>query len=229
MDTGQRRQVLIYLVMIGLNLLVLPRWFSPGRFGLGTRLVFIGVQALLIALCAWQISRVMGVNPFSKLKHPVYIPYQGSDDEEPEIADTPPMLTLAEDPEPPYGEFMATPRTAADLRIAVQRYYDALDQDDLDAVLEGFSGDVLYRRPGYDTIVGIDQLRSYYAEERRLAPGRHLLRDVLVEENRVAAHGAYEGRTVDGEQTAVGFAAFFVFDANGRISEHTTFFFIPAV
>lgn len=124
---------------------------------------------------------------------------------------------------------MSTSRTPDDLRRAVQRYYEALDADDLEAVLEVFSGDVLYRRPGYDPIVGVDQLRGYYTSDRKLALGRHLVRDVLVDGQRAAAHGMYEGRLKGGDRTAVGFAAFFVFDGNGRVAEHTTYFFSPAV
>lgn len=130
---------------------------------------------------------------------------------------------------PPYGMAMSTSRTPDDYRRAVQRYYDALDRDDLEAVLEGFSGDVLYRRPGYEVIAGMDRLRSYYTGDRKLAAGRHLVRDVVVEGQRAAAHGMYEGQLKDGERTAVGFAAFFSFDGNGRIAEHTTYFFTPAV
>ncbi len=128
--------------------------------------------------------------------------------------------------EAPYGSGMSTPE---DYRRAVQRYYDSLDADDLESVLDCFSGEVLYRRPGYEPIVGMDQLRAYYAGGRKLAPGRHLVRDVVVEGQRAAAHGMYEGETKDGARTAVGFAAFFAFDGHGRVAEHTTYFFTPAV
>ncbi|QQS01390.1 MAG: nuclear transport factor 2 family protein [Austwickia sp.] len=124
---------------------------------------------------------------------------------------------------------MSSQRTPDDPRKTVQRYYDALDRDDLEAVLELFSGDVLYRRPGYEVIAGMDRLRDYYSGDRKLAAGRHLVRDVLVEGQKAAAHGMYEGQLKDGDRTAMGFAAFFSFDMNGRIAEHTTYFFTPAV
>lgn len=115
------------------------------------------------------------------------------------------------------------------LRAAVEGYYDAMDRDDIDAVLAFFGGDVLYRRPGYDRIAGMDALRQYYASGRKLAAGRHVLTSIVVEGPRVAANGTFEGQLRDGRQTSVGFAAFFVFDANGRAIEHTTYFFVPAV
>ncbi|GMA38506.1 nuclear transport factor 2 family protein [Mobilicoccus caccae] len=115
------------------------------------------------------------------------------------------------------------------LRQAVQGYYDALDRNDVDEVLSDFSGDVLYRRPGYDPIVGLKGLREYYTGSRKLAAGRHVLRAMVVEDNNVAAHGMWEGDLKDGGRTSMGFAAFFSFDSAGRITEHTTYFFTPAV
>lgn len=120
-------------------------------------------------------------------------------------------------------------RTPELLRAAVHGYYEAMDRDDIDSVLEFFSGDVLYRRPGYERIVGMDALRQYYASDRQIATGRHVLTSVIVEGQRVAAHGTFEGDLRDGSTTSVGFAAFFVFDLNGRAAEHTTYFFVPAV
>ncbi len=118
-----------------------------------------------------------------------------------------------------------------DLRAAVQGYYDALDADDIEAVLSSFSGDILYRRGGYADMVGLNQLRDYYSSsERKIAPGRHVVRAILVEPPHAAAHGVYEGQLKDGgAPTTVGFAAFFTFDSTGRISEHQTYFFVPAV
>ncbi len=116
-----------------------------------------------------------------------------------------------------------------ELRRAVQGYYDALDAGDNERVLEFFSGDVLYLRPGYERVAGIERLREYYEDSRKLKPGRHVLRSILVDGAEVAVHGEYEGELKDGSRTSVGFAAFFTFDGNDRASEHFTYFFVPAV
>lgn len=115
------------------------------------------------------------------------------------------------------------------VRAAVQGYYDALDREDIDAVLDYFSGEILYRRPGYQPITGLEGLRAYYTKDRLLASGRHVVRALVVEGQTVAAHGTFEGELKSGERTTTGFAAFFTFDGGGRISEHTTYFFVPAV
>lgn len=125
---------------------------------------------------------------------------------------------------------MTTPaRHRLDPRAAVRGYYAALDADDIEAVLEFFSGDVLYRRPGYARISGQAALRRYYSGERRLASGRHVVRSVVVDAQEAAAHGEWEGDVKDGGRASLGFAAFFAFDAQGRIREHTTYFFVPAL
>lgn len=121
------------------------------------------------------------------------------------------------------------PHRPQDYRAAVQGYYDALDAGDTEAVLEFFSGDVLYRRPGYERMNGLEALRRYYTAERKLTPGRHVLHSILVDGQNVAAHGEWEGDLKDGGRRAVGFAAFFVFNPRGRAMEHTTYFFVPAV
>lgn len=118
---------------------------------------------------------------------------------------------------------------ANELRQAVQGYYDALDNGDMEAVLEFFGGDVLYQRPGYERFIGIDRLREYYNDSRKLGEGRHVVRAILVDGGRAAAHGTWEGQLKDGSRATQGFGAFFTFDTNNRIAEHTTYFFTPAV
>lgn len=116
------------------------------------------------------------------------------------------------------------------VRAVVQGYYDALDRDDVDAALDFFAGEILYRRPGYAPITGLDGLRDYYTRDRKLAAGRHAIREIVVDGTSAAVHGMFEGELKDGGRTATGFAAFFRFDnSHERIVEHTTYFFTPAV
>lgn len=116
-----------------------------------------------------------------------------------------------------------------ELRRSVQGYYDALDAGDTEAVLDFFSGDVLYMRPGYDRFVGMDKLREYYENSRKLGQGRHILRTIIVEGQQAAAHGTWEGETKDGSRVTQGFAALFAFGTHDRITEHTTYFYTAAV
>ena len=82
METGRRGELIAYLVLIALNLLVLPSWFSPGRFAFGARLALIVLSTAIIAFCSWKVSQILGVSPFTKRKHPTYAPYDAFDDDD---------------------------------------------------------------------------------------------------------------------------------------------------
>ena len=82
METGRRGELFAYLAIIAVNLLVLPNWFSPGRFELPMRLFFIAASVAVIAFCAWRVSGILGVSPFTKRKHPQFAPYAPDEDED---------------------------------------------------------------------------------------------------------------------------------------------------
>lgn len=81
METGRRGELVAYLAIIAVNLLVLPRWFSPGQFAFGTRVVLVALSAGVIAFCAWKVSGILGVSPFTNRKHPRYAPYEVSNEQ----------------------------------------------------------------------------------------------------------------------------------------------------
>ncbi len=84
MDTGRRTQLLTYLLLIAINLMVVPNWFSPGRIGFGPRVALIALNVAVIAFCAWKISQIFGVSPFTRRKHPTYEPYEPGDEDDDE-------------------------------------------------------------------------------------------------------------------------------------------------
>jgi len=100
MGTGRRGELFAYSAIIAVNLLVLPNWFSPGRFAFGMRLAFIAASAAVIAFCAWRISGILGVNPFSKVKHPRFAPYEP--DPEDDEDDRPDRESFGDD-QSPFG------------------------------------------------------------------------------------------------------------------------------
>ena len=52
-------------------------------------------------------------------------------------------------------------------------YYTAVDSGDVEAVLDCFSDDAVYRRPGYEPIVGREGLRDFYSGVRVIDSGAH--------------------------------------------------------
>lgn len=116
-----------------------------------------------------------------------------------------------------------------ELRRRAQAYYTAVDSGDVEAVLACFSSDAVYRRPGYEPIVGVDGLREFYSGVRVIESGRHTVDDIVVEGERAAIRGTFDGRLRDGSDAHVGFADFFGFDADGAIAARTSYFFVGAV
>ena len=111
---------------------------------------------------------------------------------------------------------------------AVREYYRLVDADDVDGLLDLFSDDAIYNRPGYPTMNGRDELAKFYGGERVIASGRHTVEKVVADNPQIAVTGSFEGVLKDGTETELRFADFFVFDGP-RIARRDTYFFAPLV
>jgi ketosteroid isomerase-like protein len=121
---------------------------------------------------------------------------------------------------------MAT--TPLDPEVAVKRYYERVDAQDVAGILELFAPDVVYRRPGYEPIRGRDELETFYREQRVIESGRHTVIRVVRDENDIAVQGTFEGTLRDGSTTQLEFADFYRTTERG-FAERTTYFYTPLV
>lgn len=138
---------------------------------------------------------------------------------------------------------------------SVRRYYDLVDAGDVPGVLDFFAADAVYHRPGYPPMVGREALAAFYGGERVIADGRHELDAVVVAAGEdagpaasgpvtadgsahdltdgsgpaVAVRGRFVGTLKDGSPARVGFADFFVLDAELRAATRHSYFDRPAV
>ncbi|MFP8956056.1 nuclear transport factor 2 family protein [Natrialbaceae archaeon A-CW3] len=114
--------------------------------------------------------------------------------------------------------------TATELESRIRRYYERVDAEDIEGLLELFAVAVTYYRPGQDVIDGKAALRAFYEEERPLEDGSHDLERVLVDPTRraVAVRGRFSGMQ-DGQSVAFGFADHHEFDAEGLITTRHTY------
>ncbi len=103
----------------------------------------------------------------------------------------------------------------------VRRYYDLVDAGDYDALVDLFTEDVVYERPGQTTIEGRAALREFYEEGRPLSNGSHELHAVVLDGDTVAVRGTFRGEQ-DGETVELGFADFHEF-ADGAIARRDTY------
>ncbi|WP_312909440.1 nuclear transport factor 2 family protein [Natronosalvus caseinilyticus] len=123
-----------------------------------------------------------------------------------------------------------------DPEALVRRYYDRVDADDVEGLLELFSKTITYERPGQDPIEGREELRAFYERGRPLEDGEHRLEAVIVDlggagddggngdsnGNRVAVRGRFSG-VQDGESVSFGFADFHDVNADGVIENRWTY------
>lgn len=116
-------------------------------------------------------------------------------------------------------------RTAESL---VRRYYELVDAGNFVAMAELFAADVFYRRPGYDPMVGLQQMLTYYKFVRVIESGRHELHTVLSDGSIVAVTGTFRGRVKGRGLVSQEFADFFAV-SDGKISARSTYFDAPAL
>jgi steroid delta-isomerase len=111
----------------------------------------------------------------------------------------------------------------------VRRYYELVDIDDVTGLVGLFAADAVYRRPGYDPIVGTAGLIAFYSGERVIRRGTHTLRKIVPNGPAVAVYGDFQGVLRDDREVRLRFADFFELDVDGRFTRRDTFFFAPMV
>lgn len=115
------------------------------------------------------------------------------------------------------------------LREAVQSFYETVDTGGPEDVVALFSPSAVYRRPGYPPMVGSQELLAFYGGGRTIAAGVHTVEAVVVDGDRAAVQGRFDGVLRDGQQIRLRFADFFRIDDDGLVAERDTYFDAPAV
>ena len=105
---------------------------------------------------------------------------------------------------------------------AVRSYYEYVDDGAYDALVDLFAETVTYERPGQDPIEGIEEFEAFYREVRPLSNGSHEIESLVVDGDRVAVAGRFEGEQGD-DRVEFGFADFHTFDADGDIAHRRTY------
>ncbi|MDQ6526644.1 nuclear transport factor 2 family protein [Nocardioides sp. LHD-245] len=115
------------------------------------------------------------------------------------------------------------------VEAVVRRYYETVDSPTPADVVDLFANDAVYRRPGYEPMVGREALLGFYDRRRVIAEGTHELLGVLVgAPDRAAVEGRFSGRLRDGSSVTLGFADFFTVKED-LIIERSTYFETPTV
>jgi ketosteroid isomerase-like protein len=108
---------------------------------------------------------------------------------------------------------------------------------DMFAVIDGrcwerlrlhFAPDVVYERPGYQSICGIAALEHFYRNVRIIESGRHTLTHVVLTEHVAACWGRFRGTARDGRELDERFADAYEL-RGGLILRRETYFFRAAI
>lgn len=110
----------------------------------------------------------------------------------------------------------------------VIEFYRNIDGRDIKAALSCFMPDAVYRRPGYDALVGFRTISRFYHEDRVISGGRHELEAVIEEGDMVAVHGSFHGTLQSGDPANVRFADFWRFSGL-LVVERNTYFDVAAI
>lgn len=118
--------------------------------------------------------------------------------------------------------------TTPDSEAMVREYYQRIDADDVAGILQLFTPDAVYRRPGYPPMIGTAALKDFYRNQRVIKSGRHTLTTLIRSGDEVAVQGAFTGVLKDGSSTELEFADFYRL-RDGVFAERTTYFYAPLV
>jgi ketosteroid isomerase-like protein len=110
----------------------------------------------------------------------------------------------------------------------IRDMFHNIDTRDFEKLRDFFTDDVVYERPGYDPIRGIEDLLHFYREVRVIALGKHGLTRVVVDDESGASWGRFEGEHRNGKALDVRFADVYTFE-NGKIKTRASYFFEPSV
>jgi hypothetical protein len=81
----------------------------------------------------------------------------------------------------------------SDIRALALKYYATVDAGDPEATTALFAADATYDRPGYDTFAG-PAIGEFYRGDRIIVSGAHTVTEVVVDGNRAATRGEFNGK-----------------------------------
>ncbi|MFF2331561.1 MULTISPECIES: nuclear transport factor 2 family protein [unclassified Streptomyces] len=111
----------------------------------------------------------------------------------------------------------------------VMRYYELVDANDVTGLVDLFTADAVYHRPGYQPLRGRDELMRFYTDERVISSGHHTVTTMVLSGSQAAVNGEFSGSLRDGREVSLRFADFFAIGPEGRFCRRDTFFFAPMV
>jgi branched-chain amino acid aminotransferase len=106
--------------------------------------------------------------------------------------------------------------------------FQKIDSRDFDRLQQVFCEEIVYERPGYEPMMGYEQVLKFYRTERVIASGTHYLESIVVNQESGACWGRFVGVHKNNSAIDERFADVYTF-SNGKIQTRKSYFFRPAV
>lgn len=106
--------------------------------------------------------------------------------------------------------------------------FRAVDSSDWGLLVNCFDKNIIYERPGYQPLIGLDELLKFYQYERVVASGKHQVEHIVIEDNYGACWGQFIGLHKNGSQIDERFADVYSFE-NNKFKTRRSYFFRPAI
>lgn len=110
----------------------------------------------------------------------------------------------------------------------IQSMFEAIDGRRWGLLSDIFGPEILYERPGYEPLAGIERVLKFYTEERIIASGQHMLEQLVINGPHAACWGTFAGAHHNGQELRERFADTYLIEG-GRVLVRTTYFFRPAI
>ncbi|SMD30825.1 nuclear transport factor 2 family protein [Picrophilus oshimae] len=110
-----------------------------------------------------------------------------------------------------------------DIKQICLDYYNAVDSRDLKTLFSIFDDSIVYKRPGYGEIKGINDFKKFYEEHRIIKSGHHTIKRIIISGSCAVVEGSFSGTLKDGRSVSTEFIDVMDF-ANDKIVKRHTYF-----
>lgn len=110
----------------------------------------------------------------------------------------------------------------------VRDMFRSIDAGDWDSLGAYFAPDIVYERPGYEPLRGLEEVLRFYRDVRIVANGRHDLWRIIASDEATVCWGRFAGTSRRGEPLDERFADVYTV-AGHKVTTRATYFFRAAI
>lgn len=110
----------------------------------------------------------------------------------------------------------------------VSLFFNAVDNRNWKELELMLDENIVYERPGYEPMVGRQDVMTFYTQKRIISSGRHNIKNILINDNIIVCNGSFSGESNQSLKLDVEFCDIYFF--NGvSLFYRKTFFHVPCI